>query len=73
MPVAPVVQLVTSKPSDVGTDVSLNLGAVTPTGIFPHKKKKMPNKWRTINSLVQKFDFTVDEGKERLNPFRDKN
>ena len=31
----------------------------------------MPNKWRTSNS--QKFDFTVDEGKERLNPSREKN
>ena len=34
--VAPVVQLVTSKPSDV----SSSLGAVTRTGIFPHKKMK---------------------------------
>ena len=37
------------------------------------EKKRMPNKWRTIKSLVQKFDFTVDEGKERLNSSRDKN
>ena len=37
-------------------------------------KIKMPNGWRTINSLVhKKFDFTVDEGKEWLNPSRDKN
>ena len=37
-----------------------------------HKKK--PNKWRTIKSLVQhtKFDFSVEEGKERLNPSREK-
>ena len=35
---------------------------------------KMLIKWRTIKSLVhKKFDFTVDEGKERLNPSRDKN
>ena len=34
------------------------------------KKKKMP-KW--IESLVHKFDFTVDEGKERLSPSREKN
>ena len=37
--------------------------------------KIMPNKWRTI-SLIRgytKFDFTVDEGKGRLNPSRDKN
>ena len=33
----------------------------------------MPNKRRTINSWVYKFDFTVDEGKGRLNPSRDKN
>ena len=37
------------------------------------KKKNMPNKWRTVKSLVHKipakFDFTVDEGEERLNPF----
>ena len=37
------------------------------TGMFPTKnkiKKCSTSKWRTINSLVQKFDFTVDEGKE---------
>ena len=33
----------------------------------------MANEWRTIESLVHKFDFTVDEGKERLNPSREKN
>ena len=33
----------------------------------------MPNKWRTTESLVTKFDFTVDEGKERLDPSREKN
>ena len=33
----------------------------------------MPNKWRTIKSLVHEFVFTVDEGKERLNPSREKN
>ena len=33
----------------------------------------MPNKWRTIKSFVHKFDFMVDEGKERLNPSREKN
>ena len=26
----------------------------------------MTNKWRTINSFVHNFGFTVDEGKERL-------
>ena len=32
----------------------------------------MPNQWRTIISYT-KFDFTVDEGKERLNSSREKN
>ena len=30
----------------------------------------MLNKWGTVKLL---FDFTVDEGKERLNPSREKN
>ena len=49
-------------------------------GIFLTKKLKnkikMPNGWRTIKSLVHKipkFDLTVDEGKEWLNPSREKN
>ena len=33
----------------------------------------MPNKWRTIISLVYKFYFTADTEKGRLNPSRDKN
>ena len=33
----------------------------------------MPNKWRTIKSLVHKIRLTLDEGKERLNPSREKN
>ena len=32
----------------------------------------MPNKWRRIISCVAKVDFTVDEGKGRLNPSREK-
>ena len=47
--------------------------------MFPleYLKKKlhiMPNKWRTIISLVHKIRYTstVDEGKERLNPSREK-
>ena len=39
-PVAPVVQMVTSEPPDVG-DMSSNFGAVTRIGIFPHKKIKI--------------------------------
>ena len=49
-------------------------------GIFLTKKLKdkikMSNGWRTIKSLVHKipkFDFTLDEGKEWLNPSREKN
>ena len=33
----------------------------------------MTNEWRTIKSLVHKFDFMADEGKEWLNPSREKN
>ena len=46
-------------------------------GIFLTKKLKtkikMPNGWRTIESLVHKIRLHVDEGKEWLNPSRDKN
>ena len=31
------------------------------------------NRRKTIKSLVHKIDFTLDEGKGRLNPSRDKN
>ena len=51
-------------------DVSSNLGAVTRSEIFSHI---MPNE--VENDYVvdtQKIDFTVEEGKGRLNPCRDK-
>ena len=36
------------------------------------KRKKMPNKQVDNDSFAYtKFDFTVDEGKERLNPSRE--
>ena len=38
-----------------------------------HELEFLPNKGRTIKSLLHKFDFTVDEGKERLNPSRGNN
>ena len=41
-------------------DVSSNLGVVTRTGIFTHK---MPNKWRTIKSLVHKIRLHGWRGK----------
>ena len=56
-------------------DVSSNLGFVTLTGIFPHqkkKKKKSPTSEERLNRYT-KFDSTVDEGKEWLNPSREKN
>ena len=62
---APVVQLVTSTPSDVGTFRS-NLGAVTRSGIFPHI---MPNKWRTIISWVHKILLHGRRGKGTVESF----
>ena len=59
-PVAPVVQLVTSKPSDVGTwDFSSQK---------KKKKKIVPGqqvKWRTINSWVHKIRYTSRSMRER--------
>ena len=63
-----MVQLVTSKPSDVGVRVRISAQS-RELGIF---SQIAPNKWRTILSCVNKIDFTVDEGKGRLNPSRDK-
>ena len=37
-----------------------------------HELEFLPNKRRTIKSLLHKFDFTIDEGKKRLNPSRGK-
>ena len=57
-----------------------DVSSIPANGIFLtiklKNKIKMPNGWRTIKSLVHKiakFDFTVDEGKEWLNPSREKN
>ena len=50
-------------------DVSSNLGAVTRTGIFPHRNKNnkitkiTSNKWRTIRSLVHKIRLHGRRGK----------
>ena len=58
--IAPVVQLVTSKPSDVGTRVLIS---VTSHEVrFSFTKKKCPTSGRLIREYT-KFDFTVDEGK----------
>ena len=50
--------------------MSSNLDAVTRTGFFPHKS--CPSRKRLIRGYT-KIDFTVDEGKKRLNPSQDKN
>ena len=54
-----------------------DVSSIPANGIFLTKnlkKKKMPNGWRTIKSLVHKIRlFRVDEGKEWLNPSREKN
>ena len=36
-------------------------------------KYKIANKWRTLICKYTKFDFAVDERKERLSPSREKN
>ena len=66
-----MVQLVTSKPSDVGTDVSSNLGALTRTVfVFVFKEEKiMPNKWRTISSWVHEIRLHGRLGKETAESF----
>ena len=57
-PVAPVVQLVTSKPSDIGTRVRILVSSHELRFFLIKKiikiktKNKMPNKWRTTKSLV---------------------
>ena len=67
MPVASVVQLVTSNLSD---DVSSSPGAVTRTRIFPKKKKSCPTSGERFIRGYTKFDFAVDQGKGWLDPSR---
>ena len=60
-----MVQLITSTPSDtLGREFESRYLV-----IFPHKNKKQ----KTAQVENTKFDFTVDEGKDRLNPSREKN
>ena len=42
-------------------------------GIFPHTQKKYPTSGERLIREYTKFNFAVDEGKERLNPSREKN
>ena len=52
--------------------MSSNLGAVTRNWDFsPHHARQVENDY--FAREYTKFDFTVDEGKERLNPSRDEN
>ena len=48
-----------------------NYSTLHRTGIFPHKKKKEKKNAQQVDNdsfVYTKFDFTVDEGRERLNP-----
>ena len=58
-----MVQLVTSKPPDVGTCVRISVKSHELGFFLTKKKKKMPNKWRTINSLVHKIRLHGRRGK----------
>ena len=60
-----LIELVTSKPSDVGARVRISAQSHKLLGF---SLTLCP----TSGSWVHEFDFTIDEGKERLNPSRDK-
>ena len=72
-----MVQLVTSKPSDVGTGVRISVQSHE-LGFFLTKiknkitKKSCPTSGERLIYGYTKFDFTADEGKGRLDPARDK-
>ena len=59
--VAPVVQLVATKPSDVGTRVRISVKSHE-LGIFPYKNI-ITNKWRTITSWLHKIRLHGRRGK----------
>ena len=74
IPVAPVVQLVTSKPSDVGTRVRISVQA-RELGFFLTKNKIKNHAQQVGNDLLvgaQQVDSTIDEGKGQLNHYHDK-
>ena len=72
-PVAPVVQLVTSKPCDVGTRVRISMQSHELRFFLTKNKKieikKMSNKWRTINSSVHKIRLHGRRGKGTAESF----
>ena len=72
MPIAPVVQLVTSKPSDVVGDAIIAYRRCSHTNWDFMLTSGQTSGERLIRGYT-KSDFTVDEGKERPNPSRDKN
>ena len=41
--------------------------------LVKNKKNKIPTSGERLNRYYTKFGFTIDEGKERLNPSREKN
>ena len=68
LPVAPVVQSVTSKPSDVGTSVRISAQSHE----LGFSLTSCPTSGERSCRGFPKFDVTVDEGKGRLNLSRDK-
>ena len=66
--VALVVQLVTSKSSDVGTRVRISAQSHE----LGFSLTSCPTSGERLCRGYTKFDFTVDEGKGRLNAARDK-
>ena len=63
-----MVQLVTSEPSDVGTLVRIS---AQPYELGP-SLTSCPTSGERLCRGYTKFGFTLDEGKGRLNPSRDK-
>ena len=74
-PVAPVVQLVTSEPSDTLGREFESRRSHTNRDFSSQKtrKKKRPTSGERLIRGYTKFDFTVNEHKGRLNPYRDIN
>ena len=69
MLVAPVIQLVTSKPSDVGTWVRI----LAQSHELAFSLTSCPTRGERLYRGYTKLDFMVYEGKGGLNPSRDKN
>ena len=75
MPVAPVVQLVTSKPSDVGALVRISVQSHELRFFLAKNNqinKSCPTSGERLIRGYTKYNFTVDEGKGWLNLSSDK-